>query len=53
VPVEKLFLARFEKIKLHQDALSAIFSDRETFCITPFLAICIETGLFQQAQAMS
>jgi len=33
VAVEKLFLAKFLKIELRQDALWAIFSDRETFCM--------------------
>jgi len=51
--VEKLILRKFAKIKSRQDALQAIFSDRETFCIPQILAICIEMGLFQQARLIS
>jgi hypothetical protein len=55
VPVEKLFSAKFAKIKSRQDALplQAIFSDRETFCIPQILAICVQMGLFQQTQAFA
>jgi hypothetical protein len=33
VAVEKLFVSKLEKMKLRQDALYAIFSDRKTFSI--------------------
>jgi hypothetical protein len=39
VAVEKLFLAKFAKIKSRQDALQAIFFDRRTFPIPQISAI--------------
>jgi hypothetical protein len=53
VAVEKLFLAKFAKIKLRQDALWAIFSDRETFCIPQISTVFDQKGVFQQPRLFS
>jgi hypothetical protein len=53
VAVEKLFPAKFAKIKLRQDALWAIFSNRKTFSITQILVIWGERRVFQHPRLIS
>jgi hypothetical protein len=53
VGVEKLFTAKFAKIKSRQDVLQTTSSIFWTFHIPQILAVREETGLFQQAQALA
>jgi hypothetical protein len=43
----------FAKMKSRQVALSAIFSDRETFCIPQISTVFDPKGLFQQPLSIS
>jgi hypothetical protein len=50
VGIEKLFTAKFTRIKSRQDALQTTFSIFWTFHMPQILAVREETGFFQQAR---